>query len=231
MTLPDILSADRTNEAAALLKKYYTKLYDLGVPQSGSRFDDWAGGGDRPNAVDTLTADDVLAVSFLCVQVPAQAVIGLLERSAKEVSELLAQIPSALDLASVKTEEYEALLGPESAAIGLWRLLRGNGKLWGIGPTTASKIMARKRPRLIPIFDSVVGPLMGHTTPEGQWKTWHSVLTDGSGLQQRLRSIKTESGIDKDISELRTMDVVLWMHGKEQGMKVIEDSGHDDLAN
>ena len=229
MTLPDILTPDRVDEAAALVNKYYTKLYNLGLPQSGSRFDDWAGGGDRPDVANSLTADDVVAVSFLSVQVPAQAVIGLLKTSAGKVKGLLEQIPTDVDLASVSSEEYEALLGPNSPANGLWRLLRGSESYrWGIGPTTASKIMARKRPRLIPIFDSVVGPLMGHPKAKGQWKTWHSVLTDGSGLPARLRAIKEESGIGQDISDLRTMDVVLWMHGKELGMEPADDSFSDD---
>jgi hypothetical protein len=225
LTLPDILTADRTDEAAALVKKYYTKLYNHGLPQSGSRFDDWAGGGDRFDVANSLTADDLVAVSFLSVQMPPQAAIGLLESNAKEVSELLERIPTDLDLASVMAEDYDAFLGHDSAANALWRLLRGDAThRWGIGPTIASKIMARKRPRLIPIFDSVVGPLMGHPTPANQWRTWHSVLTNGSGLQLRLQLIKTKSRIEKNISDLRIMDVVLWMHGKELGMKTIQDS-------
>ncbi|KIA73920.1 hypothetical protein ANMWB30_11680 [Arthrobacter sp. MWB30] len=229
MALPDILMGDRADDAAALVKKYYTKLYNLGLPQSGSHFDDWAGGGDSPDVANSLTADDVVAVSFLSVQVPAQAAIGLLETSAGKVQGLLEQIPTDLDLASVSSEEYEALLGPNSPANDLWCLLRGSESYrWGIGPTTASKIMARKRPRLIPIFDSVVGPLMGHPKPKGQWKTWHSVLSDGSGLPARLRAIKEKSGIEQDISVLRTMDVVLWMHGKELGMEAADDSFSDD---
>ncbi|WP_426006347.1 DUF6308 family protein [Paenarthrobacter sp. NyZ202] len=229
MRLPDILTADHTDEAAALVKKYYTKLYRHNLPQTGSRFNDWADGGDRADVANSLTADDVLAVSFLSVQVPAPAAIGLLETSAGKVQGLLEQIPTDLDLASVSSVEYEALLGPNSPANDLWCLLRGSESYrWGIGPTTASKIMARKRPRLIPIFDSVVGPLMGHPKAKGQWKTWHSVLTDGSGLPARLRAIKAESGIDQDISDLRTMDVVLWMHGKELGMQAVDDSFSDD---
>ena len=225
MKLPDILATDRADEAALLVNKYYTKLYRHDLTQTGSRFDDWAGGGDRADVANSLTADDILAVSFLSVQVPAPAAIGLLESSAQEVSRLLEQIPADLDLASVLSAQYETLLGPNSPASALWRLLRGSGTYrWGIGPTTASKIMARKRPRLIPIFDSVVGPLMGHPTPEGQWATWHGVLTAGGGLPDRLRAIKTASGIEHDISELRTMDVVLWMYGKEKGMVLSDDN-------
>ncbi|MDR6685750.1 hypothetical protein J2Y41_001305 [Arthrobacter sp. 1088] len=225
MTLPDILSADRTDDAATLVTKYYTKLYRNDVPQTGSRFDDWAGGGDRPNVANSVTADDVLAVSFLSVQVPAPAAIGIVESRANDVSELLDQIPTDLDLAAVSSDDYDRFLGQQSPANALWRLLRGSDTYrWGIGPTTASKIMARKRPRLIPIYDSVVGPLMGLRDSDNQWKAWHSVLTDGSGLPDRLKTIRAKSSVDRDISDLRTMDVVLWMHGKEVGLKVVNDA-------
>ncbi|MFJ6454953.1 DUF6308 family protein [Paenarthrobacter sp. NPDC091669] len=230
MKLPDILEADRLDEAAALVNKYYTKLYRHGLPQTGSRFDDWDGGGDRVGVVNSLTANDVLAVSFLSVQVPASAAIGLLEANTREVTGLLEKIPADLDLASVSLHDYERLLGPNSPASALWQLLRGSENTrWGIGPTTASKIMARKRPRLIPIFDSVVGPLMGHPTAKGQWETWHAALTDDSGLPARLQAIKKKSGIEQGICDLRTMDVILWMHGKELGM-VLSDDNDDRLV-
>jgi hypothetical protein len=214
MTLPKILSQSKIDEAAALVGEYYTKLYRNDLPQTGSRFDDWAGGGDKREVAHIITADDVLAVSFLSVQVTARAAIGLIETHAGEVSELLKRIPTDLDLSAVAPDEYAEVLGSQSPANQLWRLLRGSDSYrWGIGPTTASKIMARKRPRLIPIFDSVVGPLMGHPTSDGQWETWHSVLTDGSGLPERLRMIRGKAAIEHDISDLRTMDVVLWMFG------------------
>ena len=77
--------------------------------------------------------------------------------------------------------------------------------------------MARKRPKLIPIYDSVVGPLMGlNRNSLDQWSTWHTALTDGTGLPQRLQEIRRVSGISDPISDLRVMDIVLWMHGKQK---------------
>lgn len=225
MALPKILSSERVGEAAALVSEYYTKLYRNGVPQTGSRFDDWAGGGDRVEVANAITADDLLAVSFLSVQVPAPAIIGLLETRSAEVAGLLEEIPTDLDLAAVTDDEYEAVLGALSPANKLWRLLRGTDTYrWGIGPTTASKVMARKRPRLVPIYDSVVGPLMGLNNNDTQWRTWHTALTDGAGLPERLTAIREKSGIGLQISELRTMDVALWMHGKKLGMTVQDDA-------
>ncbi|NHW47135.1 hypothetical protein HAV21_09555 [Paenarthrobacter sp. MSM-2-10-13] len=224
MTLPKILSQSKIDEAAALVGEYYTKLYRNDLPQTGSRFDDWAGGGDKREVAHVITADDVLAVSFLSVHVTARAAIGLIETHADEVAELLERIPTDLDLSAVAPHEYAEVLGSQSPANQLWRLLRGSDSYrWGVGPTTASKIMARKRPRLMPIYDSVVGPLMGLNNSDTQWRTWHAALTDGGGLPERLTAIREKSGIVLPISRLRTMDVVLWMHGKKLGMIVQED--------
>jgi hypothetical protein len=82
-----------------------------------------------------------------------------------------------------------------------------------MGATTASKIMARKRPHLIPIYDSVVGPLMGLKDSRGQWDLWHEVLTSNTDLPERLKALRTSAGLPDRISELRVMDVVLWMYG------------------
>ena len=48
----------------------------------------------------------------------------------------------------------------------------------------------------------------------GQWKGWHTALTDGTGLPQRLQEIRRVSRIEDAISDLRVMDIVLWMYGR-----------------
>lgn len=219
MELPDILSADRIDEAGELVRDYYGKTFKNGLPRTGSHFDVWAGGGDKKQVQNRITADDIVAVSFLSIDFPAQAAIGLLGGRAKDVTALLEDIPANIDLADVTAEKREELIGNDSKAQKLWELLRGtNDSRWGVGPTTASKIMARKRPRLIPIYDSVVGPLMGLEDSAGQWATWYEAVAGNSALPRRLTLIRELSGISEQISDLRTMDVVLWMHGKNLGM-------------
>ena len=65
MPLPDILDDDHIDDAAKLLGAYYTTYQHAGLPRTGSRFDSWAGGGDAPGMANRVTADDVVAVSFL----------------------------------------------------------------------------------------------------------------------------------------------------------------------
>lgn len=221
MQLPDILKPEQTDAAAELVRSYYEDTFEHGRPRSGSHFDDWAGGGDTPATANKVTADDLIAVSFLSVEIKPHAAIGLLKTHAPRVSELLAAIPTDLDLADA---DIEMLNAPDSPASELWDLVRGkhHGK-WGVGPTTASKILARKRPKLIPIYDSVVGPLMGLKHSGGQWKVWYEALANGNGLPQQLEAIRQKSGAPGNLSKLRIMDVALWMDGKRRGLKVLDD--------
>lgn len=109
------------------------------------------------NARDRTTAGDLLAVQNLAVRVPARAAIGILGDEPPSVTNLLSQISDSTGLASVTAAEYEGILGKETPANQHWELLRQTGgKRWGIGPTIASKIMARERPRLVPIEDKVI---------------------------------------------------------------------------
>ncbi|WP_298254693.1 DUF6308 family protein [uncultured Arthrobacter sp.] len=224
MTYHEILDANHVAEAAALVRRYYTPLAGHTIPRTGTRFDGWAGGGDHPDVADRITADDLVAVSFLSVDIKGRAAIGLLETYAEEITGLLEQLPVDVDLWTTDIDEFEA---PGSPANELWDLIRGKkyGK-WGIGPTRASKIMARKRPRLIPIYDSVVRPLMGLTNSAAQWTTWHAALKD-TGLPERLEAIRQAAEAPEHISTLRVMDIVLWMHGIELGLEPVDD---DDVA-
>ncbi|WP_159803056.1 DUF6308 family protein [Arthrobacter zhaoguopingii] len=226
MTYPEILDADHVAEAAALVRRYYLPIGENTNPRTGTRFDDWADGGDHPHVADRITADDLVAVSFLSVDIKGRAAIGLLETYADEINKLLQQIPVDVDLWDA---DIEALNSPDSPASQLWHVLRG-GKYgrWGIGPTRTSKIMARKRPRLIPIYDSVVRPLMGLDHSGGQWTTWHAALNDGTDLPARLEAIRRAAEVPANISALRVMDIVLWMHGIELGLEPVNDD--DDVV-
>ncbi|MGY3380894.1 hypothetical protein ACVWYS_002851 [Arthrobacter sp. TE12231] len=216
MTVPDILDDDHIDAAAKLLSAYYRRTTADLPAYTGSLFTSWAGGGDAPDVVDCVTSDDLIAVSFLALDVPGEAAFGILETHAALISDLLAQIPADLDMADIQTNNFDKLFGEDSPALQLWHVLRGRDTgRWGMGETRTSKLIARKRPRLIPIYDSIVGPLMElETGSVGQWKKWHTALTNGAGLPQRLREIRRVSGISDPISDIRVMDIVLWMHGK-----------------
>ena len=219
MNLPAILSDDddEIEKAAEFVAKYYSRYEDGSPRWTGSCFNSWGGGGDSPDAKNRLTADDLVAVSFLTAPVPARAVIGIMDTHARKISELLEAIPADLHLADAKPGDPSGVLDDDGYAHDLWRLLVGKrNEKWGIGPTRASKIMARKRPKLIPVYDSVVGPALGLKNSDDQWKKWHLALNHASGLPQRLREIHRRSEISDPISEIRVMDIVLWMQGSQR---------------
>lgn len=218
MTIPDILDDGNIDEAAKLLGAYYRRTSADLPAYTGSVFNSWAGGGDAPGVVNCVTADDLIAVSFLALDVPGEAAFGILKTHAALISDLLAQIPADLDMADMQANDFDKLLGEDSAALQLWHVLRGRDTgRWGMGETRTSKLLARKRPRLIPIYDSIVGPLMELETGSlGQWKRWHTALTDGTGLPQRLQEIRRVSGISDPISDIRVLDILLWMYGKQK---------------
>ncbi|WP_255771533.1 DUF6308 family protein [Pseudarthrobacter sulfonivorans] len=214
MALPDILGQDHMHAAAKLLGTYYRRTA-AGLPAyTGSMYSSW-GGGAAARDVNRVTAEDLIAVSFLSVDVPGEAAFGILEPQAALISDLLAQIPADLEMAGLPPDDFDKVLGEASPARQLWHVLRGRGTgRRGMCETRTSKLMARKRPLLVPVYDSVAGHLMRlGPGSAGQWQKWHTALTDGTGLPERLQEIRRVSRITDPISDLRVMDIVLWMYG------------------
>ena len=223
MELPDILSEENASKAAKLLHRYYLGTDEkTGLLSTGSAFDGWAGRGDTRDVRDRITDSDIVAVSMLSVTVPAKAAVGLRDPEiTKTVARLLADIPVDIKMSDLTPEEAQAAFGKSSPAWDLWHVLRATEapNRWDIGPTIASKIMARKRPHLIPIWDEIIGQVIGKRSPRTQWLNWHSHLQPGSPLSDRLRRIHEQSGVTQELSELRIIDAILWRHGRDLGYK------------
>jgi hypothetical protein len=171
---------------------------------TGARFDRFCGGGDRPGTLSSFTADDLVAVSLLSVEIPGRAALEILENRARVLNSLLQQIPFDVSLADAE----ESLIRKESAAWKLWEELV---EIHQVGWVTASKLLARKRPHLLPVYDNVVKDAL-RPGPEGFWKSLHEELRrDDHALVGRLEMIRSQSGIGDDISLLRVLDVAVWM--------------------
>ncbi|ABG99049.1 conserved hypothetical protein (plasmid) [Rhodococcus jostii RHA1] len=84
----------------------------------------------------------------------------------------------------------------------------------GIGQRKATKLIARKRPWLYPIWDSVVSEVLGteraHLNPVRE-----ALRTDDGALHRRLLSLRGEAGLPEEISALWVFDVIAWMDGKD----------------
>jgi hypothetical protein len=172
---------------------------------SGSRFEFFAGGGDRPDVADRITVDDLVAVTLLSVNVPGDVALSLLEGGLGEaVSEQLRRIPTDVGIDQPAAAEHFADGSPARAA---WTLLR---KPRGMGWVTTNKLLARKRPRLIPVYDNVVQCAFGR--PDGLWKWLLGLFADGSGqLNERLLAARSAAGVPAEVTPLRVLDVIAWM--------------------
>jgi len=79
---------------------------------------------------------------------------------------------------------------------------------------TRYKLTARKRPRLLPVCDSVVWKVLELRVTF--WIDLHTSLRANNGeLHQRLLLIREMAGVGEHISPLRILDIVAWRHGTE----------------
>ena len=209
--LPDAL-ADPNNDTAALdlLRLYYGKQFCGPGSAVGAAFDLWDSAGTRAEDSDRFTADDLVAVTFLSVEIPAPAALMLLRDRADEFNSLLAAVGPDRDLA----DETEPLLDFSSPG---WALMTTLRTLPEVGPTKASKLFARKRPRLRPIWDTVVSRVTN--TVDSQWEPMRIALrADDLALQSRLLLLRQAAGLPEEVSALRVLDAIAWREGKNKGL-------------
>lgn len=204
VTLPQPLVADSDDKAVDLLRRYYGNTYlDAGC-YTGAYFDSWAP-QNRDTDSNRFTADDLVAITFLSVNVTASAARELLVTRAARFAELLDAVGPDRDLA-----DEAKPLDANTPILLLEDELRSVGD---IGRTIATKLMARKRPRLVPIYDTVVGrvlnTVMVHRDPIRE-----ALRADGGALHTRLLRVRAAAALPDDISALRVLDVISWMHGK-----------------
>lgn len=234
--LPDIFDEGREPDAAQMLATYFRRRENGRVCFSGARFERLGGGGDQKPLANEFTADDFLAVSMLGVNVPAHGALVLMGDSnpdvAKRISELLDKLPCDLHLADADLTTRSGQDGEHYTVMDeVWKLVMNftgtelSGKNPGVGATKTSKLLARKRPHLFPVLDSMVKKAVtpdGNSTYNGAffWRTLHHELTkDGRRLESGLREIRRRAGELlkedlSDISDIRVFDIISWMTAK-----------------
>jgi len=177
---------------------------DQEQPFTGGQFELFAGGGDRRETEDTFTPDDIVAVSLLSVRIRGDAALAILDPKSGH-NELLAKIPKNTTLWDA---EVKSVNDDKSDAAKLWYRLE---KIKGVGWVTANKLLARKRPQLIPVYDKVVKAALQPGRSEFWLPLRNSLLADNEQALKRLREIKANVGLNDDYSLLRVMDVAVWM--------------------
>jgi Family of unknown function (DUF6308) len=204
--LPRVLQTEDDTLVHEALKIYYGPQFGDERFFTGSQFDTWDSTGTRESDADRFTADDLVAVTFLSVNVPPRAAYCVLVAQADHFNGLLKKIGPDRDLADEPR--------PSKASTPAWRLYDAlRGLKLGLGPTKASKLLARKRPRLVPIYDDVIGRVT--ETTQRQWEPlWCKLNDHDQKLHRRLLGLQGTPGVPKHLSPLRILDVVAWLEGK-----------------
>lgn len=172
---------------------------------SGRRFESLGAGCPQEGDRNRFTPADLLAVQCLSVTVPIEVALNLLEGDlGQQVSCLLSRVPADVVLG---TGAARSLVEGGSEADQAWHLLEAQD---GVGWVTAGKLLARKRPRLIPVWDHVVRCALGH--PTGAWLWLDKLLrAEEAVVMRRLEALCRQAELPPGISLLRVFDVVIWM--------------------
>lgn len=164
-----------------------------------------------PVEYDSITAADLYATSLLGISVGPRAGRQLLQGGPhrNDVLKALRMVPVETDLADADDAVLDAA---EHLHLQLKNALGGNK--W----VAASKLCARKRPRLFPVRDSLVTRALLGVGEDRRvdWLVYQHLITD-TEVRRLLEKVIAESAVrESDLLDppLRILDVVLWMHVK-----------------
>jgi hypothetical protein len=157
----------------------------------------------RPNDPDRVRPEDLLAVTFMGEIYPPYAVRKLLNGElGRQLSAILDRIPANLELWKATMDDFDG------APMSAWRLLREALKGCGVVATKISKLLARKRPALIPVYDSII---RDHVAPVGTyWRVFHDLLQDEKH-RHMIKAVRPEHTPSHDLPLLRVLDTAVWM--------------------
>ena len=180
---------------------------------SGSRFDDFAPSGIR--SATSFTVDDVLAIELLSVQLKPVGILEMLADGPKKDS-LNAKLKALKEADLGSLHQQKEPLSEHYAVRDLYRELR---QVYSVGSVKATKLMSRKFPHLVPIYDSRI-----HTgiRASGKYPTDDSVFAYWDRVQEFLSFERDGGRLDvirqvelathyPDVSVLRVLDVALWL--------------------
>ena len=201
--------------ATRLVKRYLDTDTAGRARYSGAYFERIGGGGDREDIANQFTAEDLLAVTMLSVRIEGYHALEVLHYQAGKLNDLLSQIPRDVALQDPRAAAHIASGGPA------WRLwdaicdIEPRPESNRIGPAAAGKLLARKRPRLLPVYDSRIKKVLNRPRTDNQW--WHDLhdqLINDPGLVQELEAVRNRAGAGH-MSPLRVFDVMCWMFSWE----------------
>lgn len=195
MTWAQVLCEIADTASISRLESYFTTY-------SGRGFDKIAMEGPP----DRFTAGDLYACALLSAEIDPHTGADLLDQEAERCTRLLRAIPSDV---SIRDEQSADALASDGSGAELYGLLRS---MKSIGPTRASKLLAVKRPGLVPIRDSFVEEALDAGKVSEWWASMMSVWStpDLGPAVDSLRS-RAGSAVPPYVTDLRLVDVAVWL--------------------
>jgi hypothetical protein len=196
-------------DVAGALEKYFS---ETGKGFTGSQFESLIKDSDP----FVISERDLLAMTTLSVDIPARAALWILSKEGQDkTSTILRDIPVDTDIWDPAVNEVFA---DDGKVMDLWRLLgqanwpiaKTGGGLSGI--TKRSKIMAAKRPRLIPVLDRVVKGTLPKT--ENSWTAIQDVLKVEKNRKALQKALDLKV-VPSSVSLLRRIDIVIWTNNEK----------------
>lgn len=191
----------------------------------------WTGGfwDDAVAALppDTIGASDAAVTQLLAIGVTPKGGRGRvsahgltqLTRMNGEIETLLSQIPADRDLHTLSEQEFELWVGddvaPDGLANQLFGLIRRELHPSEDRSVATFKLLAAKRPRLLPIRDTKVARLLTGKPAPIWYRPFWAALRERGTMVERLESLRSDLG-RKDVSLLRIADAALWMQATTQ---------------
>lgn len=89
-----------------------------------------------------------------------------------------------------------------------------------VGRTKISKLLATKRPHLIPIYDDWVARALWSTEPKSSyWQPWAERCAgpNGDDLRHCIDDLRPDGHVPDTVSTLRVLDIVIWMWARSTG--------------
>jgi hypothetical protein len=221
LRIPDVLLNEEY--ARGLIHDYFRRD-SAGYVYSGAVFDTYpadpaSGTTGPPGAPGEITDSDLVALSMLGIRVTGYEALIIMQDRRKGIEALLADIPAD---AHIEEEASAGLLARDGPAWMLWELLReikDRTKEARFGAVAAGKLLARKRPNLIPIEDSRIAAVFNRRSPDRDEHWWDDVRSaaldprpaaSGTTLWRYLARLRDQAGLDH-LPILRVLDIIGWM--------------------
>jgi hypothetical protein len=193
--VPEWLAHNKT-QARDSLQRYFAPTAEGGF--TGRWFEHFASLSDPLR----LDANDIAACAALSVPISGRVLNALMDVNDHFADLMREAPPQDVTLRDVD----DASISDGCALSSAYLLLRG---IDGVGPVTASKLMASKRPHLVPIRDSVVEDVL--RAGDRWWGPWKTLVSDPAVAD--LVDAVTPDHLIGSVSLLRRLDVILWMAG------------------